>query len=644
MRWVTYEGLDAERVGVLDAKGDIHALPAGARLVDLVAEGLDGLLKRGRQALEEPADVVAVADVRLLAPIPVPPSLRDCLGFLDHMRNCLRVLDPNAELEDTWYRIPAFYFANPASVIGPHDEVAMAPGSSWFDVELEVGAVIGRGGRDLTPEEGADSIVGYTFYADWSARDLQILESHLKIGQGKGKDCATTLGPYLVTRDEVQTSGATGALDLELSLSVNGKRIGGGNLSAMDWTFGEIISYASRGTDLRPGDVFGSGTVPSGCLLEQFSMTAPLSFPGWLGDGDVVEMSSEVLGTTRQVVRLSAAPAALAPRPRPTSRIRQVRRNPAGEYRRGLHELGNDAFAWMLPDGGYGWSNAGLVCGDGAALLVDTLFDLHLTAEMLAAFEPITGSRPITHAVLTHSNGDHVHGNQLLGPDVTVVAAAGTAHEMHELSPPPLLSGLLAMDLGAHLTPYLRDRFSPFDFSGITLRGPDVTFEDRLTLEVGGREVHVLDLGPAHTDGDAVVFVPDARVLYAGDLLFIGCTPIVWSGPISNWITACDRMIELEPSVVVPGHGPLTDIAGIRGVRDYLRFVSEFASESFGQGLDFEEAARRIDLGPYAQWLDAERIVVNIYQRYRELDPTLPVLEPVQLLGPAAEWDASRGR
>ena len=643
MRWVTYEARDGERVGVLGANGLIHALPEGARLVDLVAEGLEGLLKRGQQALEEPADVVALADVRLLAPIPVPPSMRDCLCFLDHMRNCLRVLDPSAQLEDTWYRIPAFYFANPASVIGPHDEVATAPGSSWFDVELEVGAVIGRGGRDLTPEEGADAIVGYTFYADWSARDLQILESQLKIGQGKGKDCATTLGPYLVTRDEVRTTGSTGAVDLDVELSVNGRRVGGGNLSAMDWTFGEVISYASRGTELRPGDVFGSGTVPSGCLLEQFSMADPTSFPGWLADGDVVEMSSDVLGTTRQVVRLSPSPRALAPRSRPASRPRKARRNPAGEYARGLHELGNDSFAWMLPDGGYGWSNAGLVAAEGASLLVDTLFDLHLTAEMLAAFEPITRNRPITHAVLTHSNGDHVHGNQLLDPAVTIVAAAGTAHEMHELAPPPMLSGVLAMDLGPELTPYVRDRFSPFDFTGVTLRQPDLTFEDRLVLEVGGREIHVLDLGPAHTDGDAVVFVPDARVLYAGDLLFIGCTPIVWSGPISNWITACDRMIGLDPSVVVPGHGPLTDIAGIRGVRDYLGFVSDWATDCFGKGLDFVETARRIDLGEYAEWLDAERVVVNIYQRYRELDPSLPAMEPVQLLGPAAEWDAARG-
>jgi glyoxylase-like metal-dependent hydrolase (beta-lactamase superfamily II) len=372
-------------------------------------------------------------------------------------------------------------------------------------------------------------------------------------------------------------------------------------------------------------------------------MTDPASFPGWLADGDVVEMRSDVLGTTRQVVRLSSAPRPLAPRPRPVTRPRRTRRNPAGDYRRGLHELGNDTYAWMLPDGGYGWSNTGLVAGEGASLLVDTLFDLHLTQEMLDAFAPVTRTRPITHTVLTHSNGDHTHGNQLLDPDVTIVAAAGTAHEMHELTPPTLLGGMLAMDLGPHLTPYLRDRFSPFDFTGVTLRQPDVAFEDRLALEIGGREIQVLDLGPAHTEGDAVVFVPDAGVLYAGDLLFIGCTPIVWSGPISNWITACDRMIELAPSVVVPGHGPLTDVDGIHGVRDYLSYVSDAATTSFREGVDFLEAARRIDLGPYAEWLDAERVVVNIYQRYRELDPTLPAQEPLQLLGLAAEWDASRG-
>jgi glyoxylase-like metal-dependent hydrolase (beta-lactamase superfamily II) len=432
-------------------------------------------------------------------------------------------------------------------------------------------------------------------------------------------------------------------VDLEVAVSVNGRLLGGGSTASMDWTFAEVISYASRGTDLQPGDVFGSGTVPTGCLFEHVSLSDPDGFPGWLHDGDVVEFSSDILGSTRQVVRSSPTPVALLPRRRPTARPRRARRNPAGDYPRGLSALGPDAWAWMLPDGGYGWSNAGLVAGENASLLIDTLFDLPLTAEMLTAMEPITAERPITYAVLTHSNGDHIHGNQLLADNVTVVAASGTAKEFHEMIPPEMLSGMLAMDHGPHLTPYIRDRFRAFDFSGIKVREPDVTFDDQLTLDVGGREVHVLNLGPAHTAADSVVHVPDAGVVYAGDLLFIGCTPVVWLGPIANWVDACDRLIGLGPSIVVPGHGPLTDETGIRAVRDYLNFVSAWASETFDQGLEFVEAAHRVDLGPYRDWLDAERVVINIYQRYRELDPTLPVLDTLALLGLAAKWDAEHG-
>jgi len=155
--------------------------------------------------------------------------------------------------------------------------------------------------------------------------------------------------------------------------------------------------------------------------------------------------------------------------------------------------------------------------------------------------------------------------------------------------------------------------------------------------------VRVFDLGPAHTAGDSVVHIPDVGALYAGDLLFIGCTPVVWAGPIANWIAACDFMISLDTPVVVPGHGPITDPDGIRAVRDYLSQVSYWATESHSKGLDFRQAAFEVDLGEYRTWLDAERIVVNFYQRYRELDPDLPEVEPLALLGLAAQWDHERG-
>ncbi|MFI6600726.1 fumarylacetoacetate hydrolase family protein [Nonomuraea sp. NPDC050536] len=635
MRWVTYASVNGDRVGILN-RDRIHALPAGESLLGLLSAGT--LAEAGARALAEPAEIVPLSAATLRAPLPEPPSMRDCLCFLDHMRNCLRAGGGSGELDDVWYQIPAFYFAAPSSVIGPHDDVHIAPGSAWFDFELEIAAVIGEGGRDLSPEEAERHIAGYMIYCDWSARDLQLLEGQLKIGQAKGKDCATTLGPWLVTPDELN-------LPLRVEAKVNGRLIGSGSTAAMDWSFGEAISYASRGVDLRPGDVVASGTVPGCCLIEHLSLADPSTFPGWLHDGDVVTLSVTGLGEVRQAVRASAPPLPLEARPRPDAKPRPQRVNRARAavpYTRGLHEVGDRVWAWLLPDGGYGMSNAGLVAGHGASLLVDTLYDLPLTTEMLAAMSGITAANPLTHAVLTHANGDHTHGGQLLGQDVRVVAAEGTAREMRTEIPPEMTRMLQVADLGPVMSPYLRERFAAFDFSGITLRTPDETFQGRLTLDVGGREVHVFDLGPAHTEADSVVHVPDAGVLFAGDLLFIGCTPIVWAGPIAGWIDACDRMLALDPAVVVPGHGPVTDQDGIRDVRGYLSYVSEQAEAAHAKGLDFKEAAFGIDLGEYATWLDAERVVVNLYQRYRELDPGRPAVDRIPLMALMAEWAARR--
>lgn len=644
MRWVTYPSDDGDRVGVVSSDS-VYALPADTALVDLVARGHEGLRAAGDDALARPSNVVRLDEISLRPPIPSPPSVRDSLCFLDHMRNCQQALGGGRVLNDTWYRIPAFYFACPSTLFGPYDDVPTAPGAAWQDFELEIAAVIGVGGTDLSVEEAEDAIIGYTIFNDWSARDLQTLEGQLRIGQAKGKDSGITLGPWLVTPDELADYRRDGRLDLTVTALVNDAEIGSGTTADMDWTFAEVISYISRGVPLRPGDVIGSGTVPTCTLVEHLDMTAPQDFIGWLHDGDTVTLRVQGLGETRQTVRATPRPRPLAPRRNPDAPARPARTNRAPArmpYTRGLHEVGTGVWAWTLPDGGYGWSNAGLVAGDGASLLVDTLFDLHLTREMLAAMAPITSDAPITRAVITHSNGDHTHGNQLLGESVRIIAAKGTAEEVAHGMAPEMLTMTQVADLGPVGTPYLRERFGPFDFSGITLRNADQTFEGELSIDVGGRHVRLLDLGPAHTGADAVVHVPDAGVLFAGDLLFIGCTPIVWAGPIANWVRACDRMIALDAPVVVPGHGPVTDPDGIRAVRGYLTHVSDTAEAAYRQGLSVTEAADTIDLGEYMDWLDAERVVVNIYQRYRELDPDTPELPVMALLTMQAEWHARR--
>jgi 2-keto-4-pentenoate hydratase/2-oxohepta-3-ene-1,7-dioic acid hydratase in catechol pathway/glyoxylase-like metal-dependent hydrolase (beta-lactamase superfamily II) len=648
MKWVTYRGGQdgaAERTGVLS--GDtIYAMPPGVALLDLIGGGADGLRQAGEDVQRSPSAVMQLGEVTLMAPIPRPPSIRDSLCFLDHMRNCQAALGAGRVLSDTWYRIPAFYFACPATVLGPYDDVPTAPGSAWQDFELEIAAVIGTSGKDLTVEQAEQAIIGYMIFNDWSARDLQQLESQLAIGQGKGKDSGVTLGPYLVTADELEPYRREGTLGLQVTALVNDTVIGSGSTAQMDWSFGEVIAYVSRGVTLRPGDVIGSGTVPTCTLVEHLSPTALESFPGWLHDGDVVTLKVQGLGETRQAVRASDAPHPLPARPNPdaTTAPSRVNRAPARvPYSRGLHEVADRVWAWTLPDGGYGWSNAGLVAGDGASLLVDTLFDLALTRERLTAMKPITSSAPISDALITHSNGDHTHGNQLLDESVRIIAAQGTADEIAHGMAPEMLAMAQTANLGPVATAYARDRFGHFDFSGITLRNADQTFDGDLTIEVGGRQVNLLNLGPAHTAADSVVHVPDAGVLFGGDLLFIGCTPIVWAGPIANWIRACDVMIAMDAPIVVPGHGPVTDPDGILAVRGYLAHVAEQAEAAHRKGLSWAEAADTIDLGEYATWLDAERVVVNVYQRYRELDPATPQLEIIALLAMQAEWLAKRG-
>ena len=296
------------------------------------------------------------------------------------------------------------------------------------------------------------------------------------------------------------------------------------------------------------------------------------------------------------------------------------------DYTLGLHELGNGCFAYLQPDGGWGWSNAGLIVGEGESLLVDTLFDLDLTAAMLDAMAPVMGSAPIDTVVNTHANGDHCYGNGEVvrrRPDVEIVASAATAHEMAEV-PPAMLAALNRAP--GEVGELFRSFFGEFHFDGIELVVPTTTFDRRLDVEVGGRLVELIEVGPAHTSGDTIVHVPDARTIYTGDILFIGGTPIVWAGPLSNWVAACDLMLALDVDTVVPGHGPLTDTAGILAVRDYLGFVDAEATRRQAAGMDAFDAARDIGrlLGVderFHEWGEFGRIAVNVETVYRTLDP-----------------------
>jgi 2-keto-4-pentenoate hydratase/2-oxohepta-3-ene-1,7-dioic acid hydratase in catechol pathway len=305
MRWVSYIGETGPRTGLLDGDS-IRGLEAGLDLVALLGDDGQRLQDAAAVAQHNPAEVVAITDVRLQAPIPRPPSIRDSLCFLDHLRGCRRAMGAPPDPPPVWDSVPTFYFSNPASVIGPFDDVAISPGSTMFDFELEVGAVIGCGGRDLDPNTAEDHIAGYTLFNDWTARDLQAIDMEMGIGMGKSKDGATTLGPWLVTPDELAAHRRDGKLSFELSASVNGRQITRGTFDQADWTFGEVLAYVSRGVDLVPGDVIGSGTIPGGCLFEHTTLGTREDPASWLQPGDVVTLQATGLGQTRQTVRQAA--------------------------------------------------------------------------------------------------------------------------------------------------------------------------------------------------------------------------------------------------------------------------------------------------------------------------------------------------
>lgn len=316
----------------------------------------------------------------------------------------------------------------------------------------------------------------------------------------------------------------------------------------------------------------------------------------------------------------------------------------APSYSRGLHEIGDGLHAFLQPDGGWGWSNAGLISGQGGSLLVDTLFDYRLTAEMLEAMRPLLDRDPLSAAFNTHGNGDHCYGNGLLPQSLPIHATRLATEEITAVTPAAAHALFKETDLGPEFAQWVTEAFGPFSWEGIEHRPPSDPFDGETTLTVGGREVTLMAIGPAHTAGDAVAWVPDARAVFTGDILFARCTPVMWAGPISSWLGAADRILELDPQIIVPGHGPLADAQTVRDLQDYLRFVQREAGARFAQGMDAEAAADDIDLGAYADWGDAERIAVNVEMVYRELDAGRPVVPVPELFVRMARWKARHRR
>lgn len=243
--------------------------------------------------------------------------------------------------------------------------------------------------------------------------------------------------------------------------------------------------------------------------------------------------------------------------------------------------------------------------------------------------------------VNTHRDQDHTFGNQLVEGAV-IVSSEACLEEMKEQADPPedprgdfRADWRNYGDAGRFFNEVLWTKFSA---EGFVRTLPSRSFSGELVVRVGSKEARLVEVGPAHTRGDVVVHVPEDKTLFAGDMLFVGGHPIVWEGPVGNWIDACDLMLGWDVETVVPGHGPVCGKEAIRDFKDYLLFVRSEARGRFDAGMSYEEAARDIDLGPYAGWIDRERVVLNVFACYREFAGGEEGLDLVEALGAAGRY------
>nr|WP_295467906.1 MBL fold metallo-hydrolase [Mesorhizobium sp.] len=301
------------------------------------------------------------------------------------------------------------------------------------------------------------------------------------------------------------------------------------------------------------------------------------------------------------------------------------------QYTKGIHDLGNGCYAYLLPDGSWGWSNAGLIVDGDATLMVDTLFDLKLTAEMLETYRAsIPAAKDIGILVNTHADGDHTFGNQLV-KDARIIGTQGTVDDFMRFDPAILQKVNLNAEQFGSAGVFMQECFRPFDFSGIELTPPTEVFSGTLDIMVGDKKVQLIEVGPSHSLGDALVYVPDDKVLFTGDILFTEGTPIAWYGPVYRWINVCDMVLDMDVETVVAGHGPISTKDDVRRMRDYLQYVTGKARPLWEQGMDYLEASYKIDLGEYRDWNDAERVVVTIQTLFDDFTdaPERPVRAPI---------------
>ncbi len=293
MKFVTFSTSNsALRPGLLTDDG-IQSVPF-ASLMDLIQAGDEGL-ERVRSIRDKSR--IPLNEVRLHAPILHPTTFRDGYGFENHVKTANANRGRNVPAE--WYKFPTFYFTNPGNIFGPDDEIPYPSYTNEMDYELEIAVVIGKPGINIKPKDAPKHIFGYTIFNDWSARDVQHEELKVGLGPAKGKDFASALGPCIITVDDLtdKATSRPGVYELEMRGRINGVERSRGNFKDLYWSFGDLLARASENVKLLPGDIIGSGTVGTGCLLELTKGQGP-----WLNEGDVVELEIERIGILKNTV------------------------------------------------------------------------------------------------------------------------------------------------------------------------------------------------------------------------------------------------------------------------------------------------------------------------------------------------------
>jgi 2-keto-4-pentenoate hydratase/2-oxohepta-3-ene-1,7-dioic acid hydratase in catechol pathway len=289
MRFATVSTHHATSQPALVKEDRVHTLP----FPDMLAVMAVGTEKAAGKASK---DSFALNEVNFHSPIH-PTTLRDGYAFEQHVKTANK--NRGREVPEEWYQFPVFYFTNPNAVFGHEDVIPYPPYTNALDSEIEIASVIGKAGMNIKPVDAQMYIFGFTIFNDWSARDIQRKEMAVGLGPAKGKDFASSFGPVIVTLEALvdKAVGRPGVYDLSMTARINGVEFSRGNFKDMYWSFGDIIARASESVMLNPGDVIGSGTVGTGCLLELTKFQGP-----WLNHGDVIELEIEQIGVLRNTI------------------------------------------------------------------------------------------------------------------------------------------------------------------------------------------------------------------------------------------------------------------------------------------------------------------------------------------------------